>query len=632
MVFAISGFALLKILHVIASVDPKGGGPIEGLLQMAARRPPEDFVVHVASLDAADAPHVTACPVKTFALGEPRATEGWRRRLPWVHYGYAPRLVPWLRAHIRDYDVVVVEGLWNYATLAARRALVGSGVPYVVFTHGMLDPWFRTTYPLKSMLKQLFWWFGEGPLLNNADAVLFTTEDERQVSRNAFRPYRVRERVVGFGTADIAGDAATQAAAFRAAVPALGARRYLLFLSRIHPKKGCDLLVEAFARIAGEDPGLDLVIAGPDQTGWRAALEARAATLGMAARIHWPGMLLGDAKWGAFRECEAFVLPSHQENFGVVVAEAMAAGKPVLLSDKVQIWREVVSTGAGLVEADTSDGTARLLRRFQALTGDERWSMAAAARATFLKRFEMTEAVAVVNQALAEAAGRATAGISRPVTALPNAEPLSECHGGVGGRARGGALMGALDASKVDTWRGGASFPLVNRLYRLVWMAVWLVFAAWTPPPLHGWRRVLLRAFGARVAPTAFVYGSTRIWSPLNLDLGAYSRIGPRVTVYSMALIRLDDYALVSQGAHLCAGTHDIEDVNFQLQARPIVIGQRAWVAAEAFVGPGVTVGPGAVLGARGCAFRDLAPWTVYAGNPARPLRPRALRFPDCPD
>jgi putative colanic acid biosynthesis acetyltransferase WcaF len=95
------------------------------------------------------------------------------------------------------------------------------------------------------------------------------------------------------------------------------------------------------------------------------------------------------------------------------------------------------------------------------------------------------------------------------------------------------------------------------------------------------------------------------------------------VTVYNMAKITLSDRALVSQGAHLCAGTHDIEDEHFQLKTRPITLGSRAWIAAEAFVGPGVSIGDGAVLGARGCAFRDLEPWTVYAGNPARVLRPR---------
>jgi putative colanic acid biosynthesis acetyltransferase WcaF len=188
--------------------------------------------------------------------------------------------------------------------------------------------------------------------------------------------------------------------------------------------------------------------------------------------------------------------------------------------------------------------------------------------------------------------------------------------------------MDILDAHKRDTWKGDPSFTLRNRLYRLVWSAVWLFFASWTPPPLHGWRRFLLRAFGARIAATANIYASARIWSPANLCMGEYACIGPRVTVYSMALITFEPYSLVSQGAHLCAGTHDIEDQAFQLQARPISIGFRAWVAAEAFVGPGVNIGDGAVLGARACAFRDLEPWTVYVGNPAKALRARKVRYP----
>lgn len=182
-----------------------------------------------------------------------------------------------------------------------------------------------------------------------------------------------------------------------------------------------------------------------------------------------------------------------------------------------------------------------------------------------------------------------------------------------------------LDAAEHNTWEAGASFSLSNRLFRLAWGVAWFVFAAWTPPPLHGWRRLLLRAFGAKVAPTAGIYGSARIWNPANLEVGHYAFIGPRVTVYSMGKIVFGDYSLASQGAHICAGTHDIEDSNFQLKACPITIGPRAWVAAEAFVGPGVTVGEGAVLGARGCAFSDLAPWSVYAGNPAKLLKPRRM-------
>jgi len=186
--------------------------------------------------------------------------------------------------------------------------------------------------------------------------------------------------------------------------------------------------------------------------------------------------------------------------------------------------------------------------------------------------------------------------------------------------------MAILDAKTHSPSEGGPSFSLGHRLHRALWTVTWLTLAAWTPPPLHAWRRMLLRAFGARIAPTAHIYPSARIWYPPNLTLEAFACLGARVTCYCMAPIRLEAYALASQGAHLCAGTHDIRDAHFQLIARPIRIGARAWIAAEAFVGPGVTVGEGAVLGARGVAMRDLEPWTVYAGNPATRLGERVIR------
>lgn len=176
-------------------------------------------------------------------------------------------------------------------------------------------------------------------------------------------------------------------------------------------------------------------------------------------------------------------------------------------------------------------------------------------------------------------------------------------------------------------WHGGPSFTRRNRLYRLVWSIAWLLLARWTPPPLRGWRRMVLRLFGARIAPTANVYASVRIWSPRNLVMADHAAIGPGAIIYCMGPVTIGAHAVISQRAHLCAGTHDIEDPAFQLQTRPIVIGARAWIATEAFVGPGVTVGEGAVLGARGCAMRDLAPWTVSTGNPARLLRDRRVRF-----
>ena len=171
----------------------------------------------------------------------------------------------------------------------------------------------------------------------------------------------------------------------------------------------------------------------------------------------------------------------------------------------------------------------------------------------------------------------------------------------------------------------GPTFPLSHRLFRMVWRVSWALLGAWTPPPLHGWRRRLVRLFGGRIAPTAQIYGSVRIWYPPNLEMGPYACLGPGVDCYCMAPIVLGPGALVSQRAYLCAGTHDIADPDFPLITRAIDIGADAWIAAEAFVGPGVTVGEGAVLGARGVAVRDLAPWTVYGGNPARALKVRKV-------
>ncbi len=180
-----------------------------------------------------------------------------------------------------------------------------------------------------------------------------------------------------------------------------------------------------------------------------------------------------------------------------------------------------------------------------------------------------------------------------------------------------------LDSARTSPFAGAPSFSLQNRLERAAFALVWLMFASWTPPPLRSWRLWILRRFGAKLASTANVYGSTRIWLPRNLTMAAHSALGPGVHCYCMAPIRLGHHVVVSQRAHLCGGTHDIRDTSFQLRALPIEIEDDAWICAEAFVGPGVKVGKGSVLAARAAAFSDLDSWTVYRGNPATAVKPR---------
>lgn len=183
-----------------------------------------------------------------------------------------------------------------------------------------------------------------------------------------------------------------------------------------------------------------------------------------------------------------------------------------------------------------------------------------------------------------------------------------------------------LDAKTTKPLEGGASFSLGNRLLRVCWQLSWLVLARFTPPPLHGWRRLILRAFGAKIGRGARVHASVSIWLPANLELGEQSLIGPGVRLYNQGHIRIGARTVVSQRAHLCASSHDMHDPLFQLVLRPVTIGERCWVAAEAFVGPGVTMGDRSVLAARGVLFRDAAADGVYSGNPATYLKPRELR------
>ena len=176
------------------------------------------------------------------------------------------------------------------------------------------------------------------------------------------------------------------------------------------------------------------------------------------------------------------------------------------------------------------------------------------------------------------------------------------------------------EANPID----GPSFSTRNRLARVAWQIVWLGLFRPTPPPLHAWRCWLLRRFGARIAAGCHVYGDVRIWAPWNLEMAPKACLGPRVICYSMAPIMIGERAVVSQGAHLCTGSHDYTVARFPLFARPIDIGADAWICTEAFIGPGVQIGEGAVVGARAVAMRSQPAWMVCAGNPAGPIKPRS--------
>ena len=374
--------APIQLLRALHSLAPSGGGPAAGVRSITPVLAAREVATEIVTVDDPAHPY-TCAGARCHAVG-PSARAN----------GYHPALRPWLRRELPRFDAAVIHGMWQYHGYALAREARRRGTPYFVYPHGMLDPWFNRTYPLKRLKKQLYWWLVEGHVLRHAAGVLFTCEEERRLARTAFRPWRCREVVVNYGCAAPPPASPAQSAAFRAQCPELGDRPFLLFLSRIHEKKGIDLLLEAyadFAAAAGDAPPA-LVVAGPAaDNSYLARLQARAATLA-AGRVFWPGMLEGDAKWGAFRAAGAFVLPSHQENFGIAVAEALACGTPALVSDQVNIWRELAADNAALVEPDTAAGTRRLLDRWAALPVSAQQQMRRNAAACFAARFEISRA------------------------------------------------------------------------------------------------------------------------------------------------------------------------------------------------------------------------------------------------
>lgn len=165
-----------------------------------------------------------------------------------------------------------------------------------------------------------------------------------------------------------------------------------------------------------------------------------------------------------------------------------------------------------------------------------------------------------------------------------------------------------------------------HQLVRLLWGVVWTIGARWIPRSIgSGWKRFLLRMFGAKIASTAAVYSSAKVYYPANLVMDEYACIASDVDCYNVAPIYIGKFATVSQGAFLCTASHDIASSGHELITAPITINSRAWIAAGAFVGMGVTVGEGAVVGARAAVFKNVEPWTVVGGNPARFIKKRII-------
>ena len=373
----------VKILHVISSTNPKYGGPIEGINQIAKEISTLGYEVHCVCCDPPNSPWISLSPIKIYALGH-----------AFFKYRYSPKLIPWLQQNLDQFDIVICNGIWQFTSYATSKVAKSKNIPYYIFTHGMLDPWFNKAYPLKHLKKWVYWLLIEYRVIRDANKILFTCDEERLLARKSFFPYQCNEVIAHYGIAGAPPDSRHLCEYFLTKNPELRGKRLILFLSRIHEKKGCDLLIKAFSEAAQTEPDLHLIMAGPeDSDRLKLKLTAQANKLGISDHISWIGMISGDEKWGAFYAAEVFCLPSHQENFGIVVAEALSCSKPVLISNKINIFKEIEAYGAGFVNEDTFDGTYQGLKQWLATTTEMKQQMQLAAFNCFKELFFIAKVI-----------------------------------------------------------------------------------------------------------------------------------------------------------------------------------------------------------------------------------------------
>ena len=339
----------MRVLHVISSIDRKSGGPTIALQGLAGAQAKCGLEVTIAGtyVGTPDAEVVEQFRQQGIAVSLIGPAQG-----KLVRHADLRRIVD---ECVAKADIVHIHAMWEEIQHQAARAAHRRKVPYLIRPCGMLDPWsLRQSRWIKKAL--LAWRVRKN--LDHAAGLHFTTTTERDLAG----PLKLKSTPIvepnGVDLREFTN--LPSPGTFRSRYPRLGDKPYLLFLSRLHPKKGLDLLVPAFAKVAADVKldGAMLVLTGPDADGYRAEIESLVAKLGLADRVIFTGMLGGEQRIAALAEARLFVLPSYQENFGNVVIEALAAGTPVIISDQVNIHAEIKSAGVGGVVPTNVDALA----------------------------------------------------------------------------------------------------------------------------------------------------------------------------------------------------------------------------------------------------------------------------------
>lgn len=332
----------MRVLHVIANLAPRYGGPPKACFEMARAVATRGHEVRIFTTNQ-DGPDELDVP-----LDRPVIRDGVE-----IHYfpvqkprfwGTSFPMAAALSRAIELADIVHVHSLYLFHNAVAGHYCRKYEIPYIVRPHGTLDPYIHGRHRWRKRIMEAMF---ENKNMRQASAVHFTSEEEMRLAS----PYIFGTPgfVVPLGVDAPDEEKLPQRGSFRAKHPKVGTKKVLLFFGRIHPKKGLDVLAKAFSVLIRDRSDTHLAIVGPDDQVYGENVRRWLRQGRALESATFTGMLTGADKWAALRDADIFVLPSYSENFGIAVVEAMACGLPVVISNKVNIWREVESAGAGIV-------------------------------------------------------------------------------------------------------------------------------------------------------------------------------------------------------------------------------------------------------------------------------------------
>ena len=341
-----------KVLRIISSINPKFGGPSKTIIDSSILLTTQGFKVDILTSDPVYSNFFKSRNIKIINKGPALG-----------NYSFNFSLFFWLLKNKKNYDHFIIHGIWEFNTLLARLLLKNK---YFVFTHGQLDPYFMSE-KLKKFKKQIYWFFVEKQNLLCSKSLLLTSENEKNLLKNTFVDTKgIKKKIIGYGIIKPSYNKIAAKKDFYKKFPKLKGKKFLLYLGRFHEKKGCEILLKALKKLSDENIKFNILIAGPDND-YKKKLIELSKNYNLTKQIHWSGMLLKNLKWGAISLSKAMVLASHGENFGVSIVESLSCSKPVLTTNKVNIYKKIIKYKSGYISKDNVNSFFSILKKFHNL-------------------------------------------------------------------------------------------------------------------------------------------------------------------------------------------------------------------------------------------------------------------------